>query len=129
MNKNHIELPQNFKRVNYYAGKMLTLEDFKTDQQYYKDRMKLHNRFLHGCGIVSGLKISLSNKLGDVLVVSPGYAIDPHGNDVILPKDLLASLPAKGISVYLVLRWAEREVDLMPSCLAALKGSNSSQRV
>ena len=122
MNKKPIDLPQNLKRVNYYAGKMLTLEDFKADQQYFKDRMKLHNRFLHGYGIVSGLEISLSNKLAEVLIVSPGYAIDPRGNDLILPKDVQATMPAKGNSIYLVLRWAEREVDLIPLLSSSVEG-------
>ena len=114
MNKKHIELPQNLKRVNYYAGKLLTAEDFQTEQQYFKDRIKLHNRFLHGYGIVSGLEVSISSKLPEALTVSRGYAIDPLGNDVILPMDMQASFPTAGIAVYLVLCWAERGIDLMP---------------
>lgn len=122
MNKKHIKLPQNFKRVNYYAGKMLTPEDFKTDQQYFKDRMKLHNRFLHGYGTVSGLGVSIADKSTEALVVSLGYAIDPDGNDVILPKDMLGSFPSAGIAAYLVLCWAEREVDLIPFLYSSSEG-------
>jgi len=114
MNKKPIELLLNLKRVNYFAGKMLTPEDFRTEQQYFKDRMKLHNRFLHGYGIVSGLGVSISAKSPEAIVVSPGYAIDPQGNDVILSMDMQGSFPSAGTAAYLVLCWAEREVDLMP---------------
>jgi hypothetical protein len=114
MNKKPVELLLNLKRVNYFAGKMLTPEDFQTEQQYFKDRMKLHNRFLHGYGIVSGLGVTISDQSPEALMVSRGYAIDPYGNDVIVPKDMQGLFPVDGNSAYLVLCWAEREVDLMP---------------
>jgi hypothetical protein len=114
MNKRYVDILKNLKRVNYFTGKLLTLDDFQTEQQYFKDRMDLHNRYLHGNGIVSGLEASLSTKSPCTLRISPGYAIDAYGNDVIAPADLQGPLPADGNSAYLVLCWAEREVDLIP---------------
>lgn len=112
MNKKPVVIPFHLKRVNYPAGMVLTQDDFLAEQQYFRDRLNLHNCYLHGHGIVAGLDVSLSN---NVLKVSAGYAIDPQGNDVILPVDQLGPFPATGASAYLVLHWAERETDLLPS--------------
>ena len=43
-----------FERNRYYYGKLLTEQDFIQDQQYYNDKRRLPNRFLHGAGIAAG---------------------------------------------------------------------------
>lgn len=43
------------KRVNYFEGQLLGLDDFRAEQRYHREKRKMHNRFLHGWGVVSGL--------------------------------------------------------------------------
>lgn len=50
------ELPD-LKRLNYFYGQMLGVQDFRTEQAYFRDKHKLHNRSLHGYGTVCGLKV------------------------------------------------------------------------
>ena len=54
---------------------------FRAGLPAHQDR--LHNRFLHGSGVVCGLEVSCSDCDGWV-TVHPGYAIDPCGNDIIV---------------------------------------------
>ncbi|HEU5039233.1 MAG TPA: hypothetical protein VFT84_00330, partial [Gemmatimonadales bacterium] len=61
------------KRVNYYEGKLLTADDFRDEQEYHRERSRLHNRCCHGWGIACGLDVSID---GNELAVSPGLALD-----------------------------------------------------
>ncbi|MGI9303097.1 MAG: hypothetical protein ACR2RB_10370 [Gammaproteobacteria bacterium] len=46
-----------FERLQYYYGRGLTVSDFQTEQQYFLDKLRLHNRCFHGAGIVCGLEV------------------------------------------------------------------------
>jgi hypothetical protein len=50
------ELPD-LKRLNYFYGQMLGVNDFRTEQAFFREKLKLHNRCLHGYGTVCGLKV------------------------------------------------------------------------
>ena len=42
-----------FERNQYYYGKLMTQQDFVSEQKYINDRRRLINRFLLGTGVVS----------------------------------------------------------------------------
>ena len=72
---------QSLKRPNFRSGKLLTPEDLELEQQYFRDKLKRHNRSLHGFGIVSGLKVT--SKSGQI-IVAPGLALDCEGNELVI---------------------------------------------
>ena len=50
------EVPE-FERLNYFYGQMLGAHDFQVEQAYFREKLKLHNRCLHGYGVVCGLEV------------------------------------------------------------------------
>jgi hypothetical protein len=50
------EMPE-LKRLNYFYGQMLGVNDFRTEQSYFREKIKLTNRCLHGYGTVCGLMV------------------------------------------------------------------------
>jgi hypothetical protein len=71
-------------RPRYFAGQLLTEADFNSEQAYNLAKNRLHNRYLHGSGVVCGLEV-VCNACGEgTVTVQAGYAIDPCGNDVIV---------------------------------------------
>jgi hypothetical protein len=46
-----------FKRLKYSYGQMLGADDFLTEQNFFREKFKLHNRCLHGYGTVCGLMV------------------------------------------------------------------------
>src|SRR5262249_21135885 len=46
-----------FTRLAYFHGQMLGALDLQTEQSYFREKLKLHNRCLHGYGTVCGLKV------------------------------------------------------------------------
>jgi hypothetical protein len=69
------------KRPRYTTGQLLTAADFTLEQEYFRKKLKRHNRSLHGFGIVSGLKVSTES---GQIVVAPGLALDCEGNELVV---------------------------------------------
>jgi hypothetical protein len=84
-----------FERPNYFCGHLLTDTDLSLAQQYSIEKHKLHNRTLHGWGVVCGLRLTCDAQCGGVMIDS-GYAIDDCGNDLVVCEpqrfDVLAKL-------------------------------------
>ena len=41
-----------YTRNHYFTGKLLVERDFTDEQRYYVEKMRHHNRRLHGWGVV-----------------------------------------------------------------------------
>src|SRR5262249_28039999 len=50
--------PHPLDRLNYFYGQMLGVRDFQSEQRFFREKHKLHNRCLHGHGFVCGLKVT-----------------------------------------------------------------------
>jgi hypothetical protein len=83
-------------RVNYEFGLVLGVEEFRQEQFYHLQKSYLHNRALHGYGVVSGLQIALDRTSdNDIRVnVSTGVGVDQCGRTFIIRSDQCAYLRA-----------------------------------
>jgi hypothetical protein len=43
------------ERVKYFSRQLLTADDMTADQDYFRNKMRRHNRYLHGWGVVCGM--------------------------------------------------------------------------
>ncbi len=80
-----------FERNNYYNGKLMTARDFRTDQNYFNEKRWLMNRLVHGWGVVCGLDVRPAEEANKV-IVTPGFAIDCCGREILVCEDQLVSL-------------------------------------
>ena len=100
--------PKPFERLRFFNGRILTAGDFALEQDYFRGKQKLHNRALHGFGIVSGLKVTI--ELGKV-VVTAGLALDCEGNELLIrANEILSVPPAAWQTAYLNLLFDEQEL-------------------
>ena len=104
------------KRVNYFTGQLLNAADFQAEQDYHREKQRLHNRLLLGLGIVGGLKVSLGkgDRAGRV-VVAPGSAMDPTDELIQLCEAGSLSLKSSAAAVRIYLRHTERPADALPA--------------
>ena len=72
-----------YERPLFAAGQTLTAADLTALQSYVAGKNRLHNRFLHGWGVVCGLEVVCDDCEGSV-TINPGYAIDPCGADIVV---------------------------------------------
>lgn len=101
--------PKPFDRPRFFKARILTAGDFALEQDYFRGKQKLHNRALHGFGIVSGLKVTIES--GQV-VVAAGLALDCEGNELLIPaNEILSAPPAAWQTAYLNLLFVERELN------------------
>jgi len=87
--------PPGTERPRYFHGQLLTAQDFADEQDYFREKLRRHNRLLHGWGVVCGLRVTPATKRCAV-VVSPGYALDPCGDEILVEQEVLLRLPHRG---------------------------------
>ena len=73
-------------RTRFFAGQLLSEADLNNEQSYWLAKNRLHNRYLHGWGVVCGMQVVCGECDGWV-TIKTGYAIDPCGNDIIVCAD------------------------------------------
>jgi hypothetical protein len=103
-----------FRRNNFFAGRLLSAADLELEQNYFRDKQRLHNRALHGFGIVSGLEVS---RRGDKLLITSGLALDCEGNEIVVAESHSHPLPPliSETSLFLVVHYREQETNPTPS--------------
>lgn len=108
-----------FKRINFFKGFIRSTQDYTDAVGYHLRKQRLHNRFLHGVGVVTGYRASLrvtARRRPDFSVeIHPGYAIDPGGRDILVHELELRQVNRDDFklpqTLYLVLRYREDETD------------------
>jgi len=105
------------RRVNYSVGMLLSASDFEAEQEYHRQMRYLHNRLLHGYGTVLGLDVSVDD--GTNIHVSPGFAIDALGREIIVTEQMSLRLEPLGRDRRwvrdLAIAWREVPEDPAPS--------------
>src|SRR3954447_777504 len=46
-----------FRRNQFVYGQLMGVADFRTEQNYFREKHRLHNRCFHGYGVVCGLLV------------------------------------------------------------------------
>lgn len=114
-----------FERNRYFYGKLLTVNDFETEQKYMNDKRRLINRFLYGSGVVCGMNVV---GVDDTAIsVEMGLALDFSGREIIIDTPVIKKLNMiEGFEsdlesgsdagyMYLCLEYAEREKEAVHS--------------
>lgn len=72
------------ERVRYFPRQLMTVEDMRSEQDYFVERMRRHNRLFHGWGIICGLEVkpyARADKPWQVMVC-PGIACAATGDEI-----------------------------------------------
>ncbi|MCK4396315.1 carboxypeptidase regulatory-like domain-containing protein [candidate division WOR-3 bacterium] len=78
-----------FERNKYFYGKLMTVRDFETEQNFFNEKRHLLNWLIHGIGIVCGLEVrepEIDNRKLKIKL-SPGVAIDCRGREIVVGKE------------------------------------------
>jgi hypothetical protein len=113
------------ERPNYFTGRLLGAADFTAEQSYFLDRLRRHNRLLHGYGVVCGLQVRCADPASAVITIDPGYAIDAWGDEIFVGetgyKGTLRDLCGHGLEppaeCFVALRYVARQAQPVPAML------------
>jgi hypothetical protein len=97
------------ERNRYFTGRLLDAEDLNQEQEYLLEKARRHNRLLHGWGVVDGLGVEQGPGKNRV-TIGPGYALDPHGEEIVVDQPVTVDLSARlrGKRLHVAVRYDER---------------------
>jgi len=118
------------ERVRFFNRQLLTAEDMTTEREYFLQKLRRHNRFLHGWGVVCGLTVTAAPADREALRVQigSGYALGPYGDEIFVgeavyydlagcasggatdpcePSMVTPGAAGKATTVYLAIKYAE----------------------
>jgi hypothetical protein len=98
------------ERPRYFPRQIVTSDDLSLDQEYERTRRRLHNRMLHGWGVVCGARVCpvpLASSTAPAgcafepwkVTVSPGYVLGPYGDEILIDCCRTVDLRTPGTSV------------------------------
>lgn len=111
-----------FKRINFFRGFLTTEHDWNAAEAYHVEKRKLHNRMLHGPGIIpgalEGFRVLARGKGEMAIEITPGYAIDGQGNDILLFEPVIRQINVGDFEklpshVYVVVKYIEEPTDFI----------------
>jgi hypothetical protein len=108
-------------RITWRDGQLLASRDMRDDERNCEELRRLHIRYLHKTwGVVEGLNVLAS---GAAMRVTPGYALDIDGRELLHPLATIVEAPASVVvttTMYLVISRAAgcggTAVDLATLC-------------
>lgn len=107
------------KRTRYFDGQLLRAEDLARDQEYFRERLRRHNRALHGFGVVCGLAVEVSPQRAaggsKTLTVSLGYALSRQGDEILVTEPVSRPFTLAAERSIVAIRYDERLVDPVPA--------------
>lgn len=121
-----------FERNRYFYGKLLSVEDFETEQKYFNDKRRTVNRFLFGSGVVCGLGVVEVDD--ESISVERGLALDFAGREIVLDEPAVRRITElegyggdqEGDFYYLCLEYQEEAAELMHNVTGTM-GRDSSE--
>jgi hypothetical protein len=115
------------QRPHFFDGRFLTAQDLAAEQNYLRKKHRQHNLHCHGVGVVSGLKISTTNeKRGATIIIEPGIAIDPSGNELHLCAPARLPLPKSPSAIQVGIHLVERFTGSIPVGISGESGTQPS---
>jgi len=105
------------ERPRYFFGQVIGVDDLEQEQLYHREKARRHNRFLHGWGIVRGLEVRAATHATRKVTISPGYALDRHGEEIVVSRSVPVDLSghAAGKTLYVAVRYDERPERPVPT--------------
>lgn len=98
-------------RIKPYDGMSVSATVWAQAHDEHRLSRQSHDLLFHGSGIITGLEVIANDPPGQIVFVSPGAAVDPAGNLIILTEPVAYDFGAASEGqLYLLLGHGEREV-------------------
>ncbi len=98
-------------RNRYFDGMLLATQDLQAEQDYHRQKLKIHNRCLHGCRVACGLEVKLRR---NSVYIDPGMALDCCGNQIVVCEPVKIDLPSRKRNFYLTISYKEEKWGRIP---------------
>jgi len=77
------------ERPRFFPRQLVTPDDLTLGQDYLRNKIRRHNRYLHGWGVVCGARVALPQKADPwKVIVKSGYILGPYGDEIAIERDI-----------------------------------------
>jgi hypothetical protein len=84
------------ERVRFFPRQLITPDDLTQDQEYFRSKMRRHNRLLHGWGVVCGAGVTTGEGPSE-LAVQTGYILGPWGDEIVIEAPVTIDVCKEGL--------------------------------
>lgn len=95
-------------RPRYLAGQVLDAASLTAEQSYHRGKSRRHNLAFHGFGVVGGLGVAIDSGASPHVVVAPGHAVDPRGEEIAVCIPVTLAMPLNADTAFVCVRHFER---------------------
>jgi hypothetical protein len=77
------------ERLRFFPRQLISADDLIQEQRYHRQKLRNHNRFLHGWGVVCGCDVQppTSDARPWEIRICPGYVLTPQGDEILVPTE------------------------------------------
>jgi hypothetical protein len=83
------------ERTRFFPRQLVGPDDLTQDQTYFREKLRRHNRMLHGWGVVCGACVRRGADPCEV-VIEPGYILGPWGDEIVIDREVTVNLCRQG---------------------------------
>jgi hypothetical protein len=82
------------ERLRFFPRQLISADDLNQEQAYHRAKLREHNRFLHGWGVVCGCDVRAAPEKDRPwrARICPGYLLTPQGDSVWIRQEVLFDL-------------------------------------
>lgn len=92
------------ERPRYFPRQLVTPVDMTLEQTYFRDKLRRHNRLLHGWGVVCGAQVcpvtsaDTGKNVPWKVSVQAGYILGPYGDEITIPSACEFDIRSENVS-------------------------------
>jgi hypothetical protein len=90
------------ERPRYFPRQLITPVELTLEQQYFRDKLRRHNRLMHGWGVACGAQVcqvtdpTTGTLQPWMVTVQPGYVLGPYGDEILIGQPQAIDLRTAG---------------------------------
>jgi hypothetical protein len=84
------------ERTRFFQRQLVTADDLTQDQDYFRARLRRHNRLLHGWGVVCGARCRGGPNTGEV-IIEPGFLLGPQGDEIAIEREVTLNISSQDL--------------------------------
>src|SRR5688500_6283212 len=73
------------ERTRFFPRQLVTPDDLTQDQDYFREKLRRHNRLLHGWGVLCGACVRRGRGTCEA-VIDPGVILGPFGDEIVIDR-------------------------------------------
>ncbi len=90
------------ERLRYFPRQLMTPAEMTLEQRFFLNKLRRHNRLLHGWGIVCGVRVrqavdAQGQPIPWTVEIEPGYVLDPAGNEILVGQTVTYNLRRESV--------------------------------